>query len=175
MEEKKLEFVRRFISGDQNIDYSEGLGLTERMKSYWWQSNDCFNLFPAIQPELLRVSDESERVEIVMQLAPYQYKYNKFMNIVSELADKLACPPVMVEDGSLDVDDLGEEGLCPGKVVVYRQGCNQPMSTVEVRPEALAVVSEQARIVRLGFYELAEVLLSNAVSNKGEGLNKESV
>ena len=175
MEEKKLEFVKRFISGDQNIDYSEGLGITERMKSFWWQSDDCFNLFPAIQPELLKVLDEAERVEIVMQLAPYQYKYNRFMNIVSELADKLTCPPVMIEDGSLDVDELSEEGLCPGKIVVYRQGCNQPMSTVEVKPEAVAIVSEQARIVKLGFYELAEILLANAVSNKGESLKGENV
>jgi hypothetical protein len=173
--DRRIEFIKRFMSGDQNIGYSEDLGIAERMKSFWWQSDDCFNLFPAIQPELLKVSDEEEMVEIVMQLAPYQYKYNKFMNIVSELADKLACPPVMVEDGSLDVGDLEEEGLCPGKVVIYRQGCNQPMSTVEVKPEAVAIVSEQPRIVKLGFYELAETLLANAVSNKGEGLKKESV
>ena len=31
-----------------------------------------------------------------------------------------------VEDGSTDVDDLAEEGLSPGKVLVYRQGSKAP-------------------------------------------------
>lgn len=31
-----------------------------------------------------------------------------------------------VEDGSLDTDDLAEEGLSPGKVLVYRQGAKAP-------------------------------------------------
>jgi hypothetical protein len=33
---------------------------------------------------------------------------------------------MLVEDGSVDVDDLCEEGLAPGKVLVYRQGSNAP-------------------------------------------------
>jgi hypothetical protein len=31
-----------------------------------------------------------------------------------------------VEDGSIDVDDLAEDGLSPGKVLVYRQGSKAP-------------------------------------------------
>jgi hypothetical protein len=31
-----------------------------------------------------------------------------------------------VEDGSVDVDELAEEGLSPGKILVYRQGGNAP-------------------------------------------------
>jgi hypothetical protein len=33
---------------------------------------------------------------------------------------------MLVEDGSVDVDDLSEEGLAPGKILVYRQGSNAP-------------------------------------------------
>ncbi|MEG1663649.1 MAG: hypothetical protein RR338_06650, partial [Clostridia bacterium] len=32
-----------------------------------------------------------------------------------------------VEDGSVDTDNLEEEGLCPGKILVYRQGSTPPM------------------------------------------------
>jgi len=31
-----------------------------------------------------------------------------------------------VEDGSLDIESLEEDGLCPGKVLVYRQGTTAP-------------------------------------------------
>lgn len=33
---------------------------------------------------------------------------------------------VAVEDGSVDVDELAEEGLMPGKILVYRQGSTPP-------------------------------------------------
>ena len=33
---------------------------------------------------------------------------------------------ITVEDGSVDTDDLAEEGLSPGKIIVYRQGTNPP-------------------------------------------------
>jgi hypothetical protein len=33
---------------------------------------------------------------------------------------------LFVEDGSVDVDDLCEEGLNGGKVIVYRAGTNAP-------------------------------------------------
>ena len=31
-----------------------------------------------------------------------------------------------VEDGSVDADELAEEGLVPGKIIIYRQGANWP-------------------------------------------------
>lgn len=172
MEEKKLEFVRRFISGDQNIEYSESLGIIEKMKQYWWQDNLCFNLFVDLRKELSYLSDEAEKVSIVMELVPYQYMYNRLMNTVSELSDKLVCPVVTVEDGSVDVDELCEEGLAPGKVIIYRQGANSPIGLYDVRPESISVVAEQAKVIKQEFYEKAEVLFSSAVSNNKEAVSK---
>ena len=31
-----------------------------------------------------------------------------------------------MEDGSLDAEELAEEGIAPGRVIVYRQGANEP-------------------------------------------------
>ena len=168
--EKKLEFVKRFISGDQNINYSESYGITERMKQYWWQEDLCFNLFVDLRKELSSLTDEAEEVSIVMELVPYQYIYNRLMNIVLELSAKLVCPVVTVEDGSVDVDGIEEGGLCPGKIIIYRQGSNSPISIYDVKPESISVVAEQARTIKQEFYEKAEVLFSEAVSNKGKGL-----
>ena len=41
---------------------------------------------------------------------------------------------VTVEDGSVDIDELADEGLSPGKILVYRQGSKEPgiMSTGSV-------------------------------------------
>ena len=33
---------------------------------------------------------------------------------------------MFVEDGSVDVDMIEEEGVSPGQVIVYRQGANGP-------------------------------------------------
>ena len=40
--------------------------------------------------------------------------------------NRLAMGVLTVEDGSVDTDNLEEEGLSPGKVLVYRQGANKP-------------------------------------------------
>ena len=42
-----------------------------------------------------------------------------------------------VEDGAVDTDDLSEEGLSPGKVLVYRQGFKAPemMSENQLPPD----------------------------------------
>ena len=42
------------------------------------------------------------------------------------MLNRLTLPIVMVEDGSVDVDALCEDGIAPGKVLVYRQGSLQP-------------------------------------------------
>lgn len=34
---------------------------------------------------------------------------------------------MLVEDGSVDIDNLEEEGLAPGKILVYRQGAIPPV------------------------------------------------
>lgn len=173
--ENKLEFVKRFISGDQNIGYSESLGVVENMKQYWWQSDQCFNLFLAIKKELLEVVDEEELANLVMQLVPYQYNYNIMMNGVSELVNRLVYPEIVAEDGSIDIDDLEEEGLCPGKIIVLRRGYSAPKPLVEIKPEAISAISEQAVRIKSEFYELAKVLLADAVSNKRENPKEESV
>ena len=35
-------------------------------------------------------------------------------------------PILFVEDGSVDVDELENEGLTPGKILIYRQGAQNP-------------------------------------------------
>jgi hypothetical protein len=63
---------------------------------------------------------------VVDRLIPLQRAYNAVRNRKHEFLNRLSMGVIAVEDGSVDAESLAEEGLCPGKVVVYRQGCNPP-------------------------------------------------
>lgn len=64
---------------------------------------------------------------VVERIIPVQRAYNTVKNRKHEFMNRIAVGVMAVEDGSCDIDDLEEEGLPPGKVVVYRQGSTPPI------------------------------------------------
>lgn len=71
---------------------------------------------------------------VVERVIPLQRSYNTIKNRKHEFLNRLSMGILTVEDGSVDTDNLEEEGLCPGKVLIYRQGSSAPryMSTGSV-------------------------------------------
>lgn len=71
---------------------------------------------------------------VVERCIPIQRSYNAIKNRKHEFLNRLTMGIMSVEDGSLDIDNLEEEGLSPGKVLIYRQGSKAPelMSTGSV-------------------------------------------
>lgn len=65
-------------------------------------------------------------VGIVERLIPVQRAYNAVKNRKHEYLNRVSMGVLTVEDGSVDLDNLEEEGLSPGKVLVYRQGSTPP-------------------------------------------------
>ena len=63
---------------------------------------------------------------VVERLIPVQRAFNAVKNRKHEFLNRLSMGIMTVEDGSMDVDDLAQEGLSPGKVLVYRQGSKAP-------------------------------------------------
>ena len=63
---------------------------------------------------------------VINRLIPLQRAYNAVRNRKHEFLNRLSMGIVAVEDGSIDCDELAEEGLAPGKVIVYRQGMSAP-------------------------------------------------
>lgn len=63
---------------------------------------------------------------IVERMIPLQRAYNAVRNKKHEYMNRLVMGVLAVEDGSIDFENLEEEGLAPGKVIVYRQGSNPP-------------------------------------------------
>ncbi len=65
-------------------------------------------------------------VSMIERLIPVQRAFNAVKNRKHEYLNRLTMGVLAVEDGSVDIDNLEEEGLAPGKILVYRQGATAP-------------------------------------------------
>lgn len=63
---------------------------------------------------------------VIEKLIPIQRAYNAVKNRKQEFLNRLSMGVLMVEEGSIDIDDLNQDGLQPGKVIVYRSSSNPP-------------------------------------------------
>lgn len=63
---------------------------------------------------------------IIERCIPIQRSYNAVKNRKHEFLNRIAMGIMAVEDGSVDTENLEEEGLSPGKVLIYRQGSTPP-------------------------------------------------
>lgn len=63
---------------------------------------------------------------IIERCIPIQRAYNAIKNRKHEFMARLTSGVLAVEDGSVDIDNIEEEGLAPGKILVYRNGSSIP-------------------------------------------------
>ena len=63
---------------------------------------------------------------VIDRCIPVQRAYNGVKNRKLEYISRLTSGVLAVEEGSVDIDALCDEGLTPGKVLVYRNGANIP-------------------------------------------------
>lgn len=82
--------------------------------------------FPFVKQDSLRLPGAFFATSIVDRLIPVQRAYNAVRNRKHEFLNRLSMGVLTVEDGAVDTDELAEEGLLPGKVLVYRQGGKAP-------------------------------------------------
>lgn len=65
---------------------------------------------------------------LIEKLIPIQRAYNTIKNRKHEFMNRIAMGVLAIEDGSIDIDNLEEEGLSPGKILVFRQGSTPPLA-----------------------------------------------
>lgn len=83
---------------------------------------------------------------VVDRLIPVQRAYNAVKNRKHEFLNRISMGVLTVEEGSVDTDELVEDGLVPGKVLVYRQGGTPPeMMTLGAVPSEFT--QEEERLV----------------------------
>ena len=82
--------------------------------------------FPFVKQDSMRLPGAFFGSSIIDRLIPVQRAYNAVRNRKHEFLNRMSMGVLTVEDGSVDTDELAEEGLLPGKVLVYRQGGKAP-------------------------------------------------
>ena len=88
--------------------------------------NDDTRGYPFIKQLALPVAGKFFGTSVVSRLIPLQRAYNAVKNRKHEFLNRISMGCVAVEDGSVDTDELAEDGLTPGKIIVYRQGGKAP-------------------------------------------------
>ena len=87
---------------------------------------NCTRTFPFVKQICFEQAGSFFGTSVIERLIPIQRAFNAVKNRKHEFLNRLSMGILTVEDGSMDVDDLCEQGLSPGKVLVYRQGCKAP-------------------------------------------------
>lgn len=82
--------------------------------------------FPFVKQVSIKQVSSFWGTSIIDRLIPIQRAFNAVKNRKHEFMNRLTMGVLKVEDGSIDVENLEEEGLCPGKILVYRQGSVAP-------------------------------------------------
>lgn len=63
---------------------------------------------------------------VIERLIPLQRSFNAVKNRKNEFLSRISMGVLTVEDGSVDAEELAEDGISPGKIIVYRQGSSAP-------------------------------------------------
>ncbi len=82
--------------------------------------------FPFVKQVCMRIPNCFWGRSVIEKLIPVQRAYNAVKNRKHEFLNRLSMGVLTVEDGSVDIDDLAQEGLQPGKIIVYKQGAEPP-------------------------------------------------
>lgn len=82
--------------------------------------------YPFVKQVAVGLAGRFFGVSVIERLIPVQRAYNAVKNRKYEFLNRIAAGVYAVEDGSVDTDDLEENGLRPGKILLYRQGSRPP-------------------------------------------------
>lgn len=83
--------------------------------------------FPFVRQAAFEQPSSFFGASIIERLIPVQRAFNAVKNRKHEFLNRIATGVMAVEDGSVNLDALEDEGLAPGRVLVYRQGSTPPM------------------------------------------------
>lgn len=175
-----IKFNKEFVKGNQYIDINTYNGKTFEgiMKDHWWQSREVYNLLaPIVEMIIKKASSESftdkqlyGKGSIVDRLIPFQRAYNAIKNKQTEYLNRLMYGNLFVEDGSIDIDALENEGLVPGKILIYRQGAQIPKIECNYSVEVYNLIKKEAEEIKEEMYKMAFDYLDNISYKSGDDI-----
>ena len=103
---------------------------------------------------------------IIERCIPIQRAFNNIKNRKYEFFARLSAGVLAVEDGSVDIDNLEEEGLAPGKILVYRSGASVPrfMDAGSV-PSELSYEEEKLKNEFISLTGVSELMRNSSLPN----------
>lgn len=173
----RIKFRKEFAAGKQNrhID-SEGNIVDDELR-YYWEQRPIYNITGCLvgyaqrylNKGIKEIDDESsDNLDeiiygdngLVDRLVPCQRSYNALKGRYTEYINSLSFGEIITEDGSVDADELFEEGISPGKVIIYRQGSVAPQ-IIYKDPKTLQIINEQCDAVYNEMLEIVRLFIIN--------------
>ena len=85
-----------------------------------------YGIYPLCQMKSEQVTGQFFGKSVIETLIPYQRSYNGIKNRINDFVNRSTCGQLLIEEGSVDVDDLTDKGLVPGEPVLYQRGSAVP-------------------------------------------------
>lgn len=158
-----IKFNKRFANGEQYLTLTPSFDIIEEGKQFYWQQRDVFNIILPIIELIKQKYPKATNNELygtsglVNSLVPIQRAYNAIKNAGIERLKMY--PTLIIEDGSIDIDALEEEGLAPGKIIVYRQGAQQP-STLKTDMVSETYLQQQEESIMRDFQAIVNAFMT---------------
>lgn len=86
-----------------------------------------YSKIPLIQTVCHEVAGQFFGKSTIQDLIPLQRTYNGCINSIHEYIKRLSLGNLLVEEGSIDIEEYEQHGLEPGAFLVYKNGTNPPV------------------------------------------------
>ena len=173
----RIKFRKEFAAGKQNRHVDPEGNIIDDELRYYWEQRPIDNITGCLvgyaQRYLNKGIKESDDESfdnldeiiygdngLVDRLIPCQRSYNALKGRYTEYINSLSFGEIITEDGSVDADELFEEGISPGKVIIYRQGSVAPQ-IIYKDPKTLQIINEQCDAVYNEMLEIVRLFILN--------------
>lgn len=103
---------------------------------------------------------------LIERLIPVQRAFNAVKNRKHEFLNRIAMGVMAVEDGSVNLDVLEDEGIAPGRILVYRQGSTPPMMLrYDNVPTGFTVEENSLKEEFIGISGVSDFMTTSDLSN----------
>ena len=173
----RIKFRKEFAAGKQNRHIDPEGNIIDDELRYYWEQRPIYNitgcLVGSAKGYLKRITEKNfddldeiiyDDNGLVDMLIPCQQSYNALKGRYAEYVDKLSIGWIVVEDGSVNTDTLAEDGLAPGKILVYRQG-SVPPTISYTDPKVLETINEQCDAVYNEMLEIVRLFILRCCGN----------
>lgn len=177
----RIKFRKEFAAGKQNRHIDPEGNIVDDELRYYWEQKPIYNitgcLVGSAKGYLKRITekDNNENFDdfdeiiyddngLVDMLIPCQRSYNALKGRYAEYINRLSTGVIVVEDGSADIDELVEDGIASGKVIVYRQG-SVPPTISYTDPKVLETINEQCDAVYNEMLEIVRLFILRYCGN----------